>query len=465
MPNPSKTLVIVDPSSTEFNRGSFCYSPYLLHNGYSEAGWDVTLLETFQPEALDDLPFDLMVKSDAVVVTLWSYPQIETAILLGEAIPFETGRDNVYFAGYSPLIDHLGLRHVREFHPEKVDPLSIPTFLHGALRSYPKHYDGFDRLLLSDCDMHIKEMEDDELVRPLFASYGCPVGCGFCAVTPNCGKARLELPVDQVAEMLDGCNDKGYNHIHFTDEDFFFNPPRALKILEHIVAKGYKFRIISLSSARKLKYFIEHYGAEVLKESGMEVIEIGMETGDEDLVKDMSKAKSASVCQELAELQRAGDGFRIFWLLLTFFPGETISSLNATGRFMLRYGYRMDEVIGRIRTNSTKGGLGQFFQPYHGVPVYDDLQDNGVWLTQRPTRLFPSYIPHSFLDSRIKAFHEEKIEDAKPWLQMYNVWERVEEMMPFKEGDQIREYMDLPVYQQAKRAIAFAVMARMGVIT
>lgn len=457
---------IIDPTSTEFNRGSFCYAPYLTYNGIMEGAMPeisnenltLRLYEIFRAEDLDTIE-----AADINIVCLWSYPQIEAALLLHMMLPFQHGKQNVYFVGYAPLINHLGLRHISEFCG--IDPLKNEAFLLAAMAAYPKYYGHFKRLLLSDCDMHLKHLEKGALVHPLFTTYGCPNGCTFCPSTENCGRKRFSLSIKQTEEMLLQCHEKGIRYIHFTDEDFFFNPLRAYSILEKI--RYMDFHLIALGSAVKVEKFINDYGTDILRESGIEVIEIGFESGDEELSNEMGAGKDASACRRLAERQHEIPA-SIFWLVQTFFPGETLETLNATGAFMRQFGFSEDEVVGRLKTNGTKGGLGQYFQPYHGLKIFTHLE--GDFLTTRPIRLMPSYLPASFLQSIIKEFDMTNIIDADKWIQIYNldIW-KLPEVNQEKIGHVIADLIfpqgeETPTATAINNALIVAILARHHVI-
>lgn len=442
---------IIDPSSTEFNRGSFCYAPYLAYIGLSEMGYDVSIYESFKAEDLDSIS-----DADIQLVCLWSYPQIETAMLLSQMLHFEKGKDNTYYIGYSPLIDYLGLQHHRSFFG--CDLLSSGDFIKKAMFHYPDCYKKFNRLLLSDCDMHLRSIDTGSIVHPLFTSYGCPNGCTFCPSTINCDHKRIALSVDDTLQMFDKCKQLQIYHIHLTDEDFFFNIRRAYTILNYLQGEG--FHIITLGSASQVKKFLDTYGSQVIEEAGIELIEIGFESGNDDISQDMGAGKSLSACYELASKQQQLP-FRIFWLVLTFFPGETIKSLNHTGDFMREYGFEMKDVLGRLRTNGTKGGLGQFFQPYHGTPIYNDLRKDGLFITERPIRLMPSYIPNSFLYDPVNRVNHDAFQKAIPWLDLYNA----PHLRDIQVGQSLNDYIDTNNPKQTMlHTFTFAILARMGVI-
>lgn len=452
-------IVIIDPSSTEFNRGSFCYAPYLLYNGLKETtDWDITLFETFRPEDFDTIPTD----ADAYFICLWSYPQIEACFLLAHFLPISVSRDLVYFVGYSGLIQQNGLRHIKAF--LGFDPLQNAVFLKNAMQGYPKYYSHFKRLLLSDCDMHLKSKENGVPVYPLFTAYGCPNNCAFCPSTVNCGRKRIELSLEETKALLESCWNDNIRYIHFTDEDFFFEIERAHEILTFLQSNNLNFKMIALGSAEKVYAFILRYGHAVIKEAGLEIIEIGLETADEELAKKMGKIKIVDTCHKLGRIQQETD-IDIFWLTQTFFPGETLTTLNETGKFLIEFGYDINEVVGRLRTNGTKGGLGQFFQPYHGTKIYKRLSSEGIGLTERPVRLIPSWIPYTFLRSKIQQNNIEQIKAACPWLILYNVFDILDEIGIPEIGNTIMSYISgCSASQIMKRCIYFAILARMNVI-
>lgn len=436
--------VIIDPASPEFNRGSFCYLPYILFNTLFDLA---VMKEDFTVAQIDELP-----EAENYLVALWSYPQIEACLTLHRFLP----RGRVKFFGYYPLIDHLGLPKY-EVTEEQIEK--------GCLR-YPHKYPYFKHLLLSDCDMHLTKYEGK--VVPMFTSYGCPRGCAFCPSTVNTGRRRLVFEEDKVKNMLHHAHYMGYRNIHFTDEDWFFDVDRAYNLADFIVRHQYKFQLIALSEVKSLLKFINKHGWEILRDAGFKLIEVGLETADPKLSRKMGKAPIKN-CIELAE--KCKNRLNLFWLNLTFFPGETITTLNETGEFMGKYGFKYDEVQGRIRTNGTKGGLGQFFQPYHGTKNYHKLKEEGVFLTRRPVRLVPSYIPDTFFDCKVRV-RRNLTNDEMKWLDLYNLHERYfdvlhqNNILNLIDNAHINQVLHdvMPIVDAADMAIFLAVMAKLGAI-
>lgn len=439
---------IIDTSSIEENRGSFCYMPYYLYSAYRSLGDDVELFEDFRITQKDIL--DQIQPDDCVFISLWSYPQIDLCRLLHLRLP------QAVFFGYTPLIK-------QEMLP--VIELS-PEFIKTGMESYPKYISHFEFLLLSDCDGHLKDMSD---VLPLCTSYGCPRNCSFCPVTPNLfDKKRIISEIDIVLKNLCSYQEQiPGSGVHFTDEDFFFNINRAKDILAgnfaNHVKNGYgPPALIALGSVDTFTRFLDSFGNDDVafrfcEGAGLYLVEIGMESANPELAEHMGKP-SFDKCIALAERIK-GRFTKVLWLSLTFSPGETIKTISDNGTFLRKYGLDPNEMSRRIRTNGTEGGLGQYFQPYTGTRDFDEILEKGRMLTERPARLVPSYIPNSLLESIIKVEREWTDADLT-WLNLYGV-----KPLQFINGRTVGETiyaLNAPLY---KSIISVAVAARLGVIS
>jgi len=431
-------VVIIDPSSTEFNRGSFCYLPYLLYSALKEEKLKVEFFEDFNVSQIDFLP-----EAQNYLVSLWSCPQIDSCVVLNRFLPF----GKKYFFGYYPLIEYF-----------KFPCLVVPdNLILEGMKSYYKMYSSFRTILLSDCDMHLKEYNGQ--VYPLFTSYGCNRSCSFCPTSINCSRKILSLDREEIKKILNFCNDVGVRNIHFTDEDFFYNIDRTYDILKSVEFKEMNF--IALGNADKVLRFIGKYGQEIFLNSGLRLIEVGFETGSSELAKSMNKP-NFSKCKELAE-KIDKSLVKLFWLTMTFFPGETLQTIKETSDFLRKYGYEIEELYGRIATNSTIGGLGQFFQPYHGTKDYEILRDKGIFISDRPIRLVPSFLPNTFLDDFVEQKRKITTDDIK-WFDLYNFRTDIELL-----NNTVRENIDNIVKNRkdiniGQAATYLAICSRLGII-
>jgi len=434
-----KKIVIIDSCSSEFNRGSYCYSPYLVYSAAKTMGYDVELFENFSSADIDTLP-----KADIYLLNLSMYPQIEHVRILLRFLTQVSKNAKVGVFGYNPI--------AREW--------SMPQWnltqeeLKLGLTNYINYFDEFNYILLSDCDMHFREY--DGQLYPLFTTYGCPNGCAFCPATVQ-QKRRIVIELPQVYENLKQMHEEGRNYVHYTDEDLLYNTDRAKVICDYMTEIG-DFKAIALASRKNLNRFIEKYGNKPLVDAGFMLFEVGLESAEPEFGSTMGSQKSdVTECEELANKSEVP----ILWLTLSFFPGETIRTLNATGDFLKEYGFGHRVMCDRLATNGTRGSLGQFFQPYHGTPIFKDLEQTGIMLSYRPVRLVPSFIPYSFLRCKIEKVDFNEVDHF--YYDLYEVPNLFNYLEPGKTIEQI--VAEQNEMNTIDACISLAISARLKVIT
>jgi hypothetical protein len=422
---------IIDPSSTEWNRGSFCYLPYLFYDFLTnERKEEVQFLENFTiPEIHKIEP------NSTIYVAFWSPTQKNICLELHRNFP------NALFFGYYGFIEEYGF-------PKRI--ISQEEIFSG-IKYQGRNFDTFKTVLLSDCDSHIKGEFKGQWY-PFHTSYGCPKGCSFCPSSKNNNKQWLGLSKEEIKEKLQYFKSKGYTNLHFTDEDLFLNKFRAYSILNFCEEIG-GFNLIALTHSHSMISFTDTFGTDILYASGVRLLEVGFEGMN------LLHEKGKHHLKECLELYQRCKGL-VYWLTMTFAPGETIESLYATGQFLKQYGKKPEELLPRLRTNGTEGGLGQFYQPYPNI----SSPEEGIYSPFDYVRLFPSFIPASFLNQKINI-NTDRVLEFNVWCKLYNVEKYINTML--KNADRtiysvVEEY-DTYI-QQAEFCIAVALAARLGVV-
>lgn len=427
-------FVIIQPSTWERNLNGICYMPYWVHACLKLSGCNSEIHEDITMRSLDKIKID---GSDIVLIDISSYPQIE----LAESIMRDLNRqgiNNVRFIGYKPLIE------ARKLNFFDVSHIGL-NILDGVFNFQFYENDYKDSLhLLSDCDMHYK-VENPKKVIPLFLSVGCKRGCSYCYVSSGTypyGVASME----QVEKMLDFAEAKNAN-VHFCDEDFFLNPN-----IDKILASLHKRNIqwIALTETMTLKHTIDKFGEDYLIECGNFLNEVGLEVFDKDIIhkqQDVDSIKNSKL--------------RIFWLTVALFPEDTIGNQNRLGEFLSKYGAKREELAVRIQTNSCIGGLGQFFQAYHGTKMFEEAPQRGIFLTNAATRLYPSYINNNILNYVVKINPNKGFGEAVSWLDLYMPRERALGLIKDIEGRKVSSLIE-------ERGVDFIIvllqLARFGLV-
>lgn len=455
-----KKIAIIDVGTGETVRSTMGYDGFILYAAMKDdPSREVTFFDDCTPYQIFLAP-----RFDVYIVHVWNYHQLPILNWIRTQMPGEK-----FFIGYSGFKELTSV----PFYPGWTDE----TIIEG-IKKLPELYNGPSDLKYSglrcDCDHHIST-DDTRPVFPLFLSYGCPCQCSFCPV-PVCRAgskdARLALNVDEAMAVVEAVVETEKN-IHFFDEDFFIDRaftkeiiPRFIQLQRRRVSEGKQpFKWIALTTVPTLANAIRDFGQDALIEAGLFLAEMGLESNDPDIRKLMKKTGSAD---QIGFIIENGDKINKLWLALTFFPGETITTLNNMGEFLMVYGLDPDQTGDRLLTNGNICGLGQFFQWYHGTSSYDITRKEGLLLeANQPLRLVPSYIPQSFLDCKPQLV----VHPADKWVSKFSTAVSIYNLDKYDFGnlqldgtltiDEIRKTCDIDT---GDLMIYLALLARFGYI-
>ena len=428
-------IYILDPASTEWNRGGYNYLPYLFHDYLVyEKNQEVHFIENF---TLLDLPkIDTHNKDYRIYVSFCTPPQKDMCLEIHRLYP------EAIFFGYYGFIEEVGFPSIY---------LSDEVIV-GGMKHQGKSFHRLGTVLLSDCDAHINGKFEGNLY-PIHTSYACSNGCFFCPGSKNNNRKITLLPMEDVKKKLEYFKSRGWNNIHFVDENLAVDIDRMYEVLTLCKEIG-GFNSIVLGDAINLCRFIDKYGKGYLEECGVFLLEVGFE--GINLLKSKGGNKHEEACIKLHSLSPSLP----FFLTMTFAPGETIETLNRTGEFLAKYGKKPMELVERIRTNGTEGGLGQFFQPYPNLP-YDD---SGIHSPFNPTRLYPSFIPTSFLQSKINSYDDSRYAEFEEACKLYPVRPRRIFSVCVSKTVQEIVHNSAPYIHKVEMYIMLAIAARLRMI-
>lgn len=164
-------------------------------------------------------------------------------------------------------------------------------------------------------------------VTTVMSTRGCPYQCEFCSNVVFGGSYRERSPknvVDEIEEALD----LGYDRISFADDVFTLNRRRVLEICQEIQHRGLHFQWECLGRVDSIDYAI----ALEMKKTGCTRIYFGIESGNDEILKLMSKKITTEQARNaVAAAHQAGLEVGAFFIL--FYPGETDETVLSTLRF------------------------------------------------------------------------------------------------------------------------------------
>lgn len=207
-------------------------------------------------------------------------------------------------------------------------------------------------------------------------SRGCPYPCGYYCPYPLVqGKGwRERSPEHVIEEIEDILKNHGIKKILFRDAVFTLKKDRVHQICDLIIKKDLgitwwcETRVDCLDEAVVKK----------MKEAGCRGINVGVETGDPDVM--TTQAKRGLTIEKLESLQKITKKFdiKLHFLLLIGFPEETKASL-----------YKTYQLICNFRPESMGVCI---ITPYPGTQLYFDAKEKS-WIETEDWKKFGGHTP------------------------------------------------------------------------
>ena len=193
----------------------------------------------------------------------------------------------------------------------------------------------------------------------LMSSRGCPYHCNFCYNTEN--KISF-FPAPRTVDNLELLFKLGRDYVFFVDDIFTIKVEHMLDIYEEC-----KRRNILIEGRNQFFTHINYINEESAKAMALFkpiAVEVGLESGDDNMLKIMGKSFTAEIAYEkLSILSRY---VPIVGLFLIGFPTESVESLNNTVRFVSRIrGFLKDIWV-------------SFYCPVPKTLGYELAQKNGI---------------------------------------------------------------------------------------
>jgi len=187
----------------------------------------------------------------------------------------------------------------------------------------------------------------------IVSSRGCHYNCAFCMrVLGN--NVRWRSPENIVEEIKFAVSQYGAHTIDFVDEIFLTDTPRTRQILQTIIDEGLNRRI-RWSGLTRANLVTQDIIA-LAKESGCKRIEMGVESGNDEVLKRISKAITTQQVKKAVDIIKNQGIYLVTYYILGH-PGETKETIDDTIRFSAE-----------LNTDHIAVGL---MVPYPGTRIYE----------------------------------------------------------------------------------------------
>jgi len=213
---------------------------------------------------------------------------------------------------------------------------------------------------------YVKGGSKDRFV-PFFSvsgSRGCSFNCVYCPYPVTYGPWRGRSP-EKIVDEIDVLVKKYDIHaIWFHDQTFSMIPKRTMSLCDEIINRGLHIHWATETRVDRLTPEI----IKKMKESGCGRLEVGVETGDKTLLKNVGKRGLTPERVETTIDTIKKEGIVAETNFLVGLPGETWEKTKKTV-----------ELIRRIRPDVLTAMI---VTPYPGTPLYKMVEENGWLLTK-----------------------------------------------------------------------------------
>jgi tRNA A37 methylthiotransferase MiaB len=215
---------------------------------------------------------------------------------------------------------------------------------------------------------------------PIQFCRGCRAQCTFCSVRDFMGKEVRCRPVaDVLAEMEYLYEQRGVRHFEWLDDDLLFYRNEIKQLLRTIIAKGWDIHWSANNGL--IAASIDEEMLELIQASGCVGFKIGIETGNEEMLRVVKKpGKHSKFLSFAAMLPRYPEPF-VGGNFIVGLPHETVFQLMDTFRFALEVDldWAAFTVCQAIRGASAFSEAGEYFE--HQMKSAGGLHNNFI-----PTR-------------------------------------------------------------------------------
>ena len=200
----------------------------------------------------------------------------------------------------------------------------------------------------------------------IISSRGCPYDCTYCACPLVSGRQYRKHSVDYVLDEISYVQKKyDINYFDFHDDTFNLIPKRVYEFSEKIIKRKMNFKWGCFCRATNFSYEV----AEAMKVSGCEVVQFGVESGNQEVLDSVRKKTTIEEIEHaVIEAQKVG----IRQIACGFIIGHS-SDTEESANDTIEFGIRL------AKLGATRLAI-SILTPYPGTEEFIQMKKNGIKL-------------------------------------------------------------------------------------
>lgn len=175
------------------------------------------------------------------------------------------------------------------------------------------------------------DLLEDKTMPTAVTSRGCPFHCVFCCSNKLWPKTRFNS-ADYVVEEIKYLVENGAKHISFTDDLFIANTERLKKIVEELKKENIDLTYTMWCKAS----LIRDDTTRLLKDMNTELVSLGLESGNEEILKYAKQGSATVADNERAVNLLRDNGINVQATFIIGFPQDTKETIMDTYNFIKR---------------------------------------------------------------------------------------------------------------------------------
>lgn len=201
--------------------------------------------------------------------------------------------------------------------------------LDGSAYSFSERVDDISNAGINTIDWHsLPDSFFRNGIVPMQASVGCPYKCSFCNFTKD-ERALQVTPLDRLIEDMKAVERRGARYVWFADDNFRLGRNDLNKVCQRIIDEKISLKWMSFIRASTLA----HTDPVLLRQAGCIEVQLGLESGDRDVLMNMNKRADPDMYSSVIEkIMRHGINCSCYFIF--GFPGETDESATRTRSFI-----------------------------------------------------------------------------------------------------------------------------------
>lgn len=194
---------------------------------------------------------------------------------------------------------------------------------------------------------------------PILATRGCPYSCfKYCVYPLQQGRKPRHRVVEKIIDEMEYWKNKfGVKMFIFRDPVFSINKKHTIEFCEKLIERKLNIRFVIETHLRILDTDL----IKILKKAGLKGVKVGVESGDEEVLKDANRftIKKDDQLLKIRELEK--NNILISAMFIIGFPADNEESIMKT----INYAKKLNTTFSQFNV----------WTPYPGTPVFKEYQN------------------------------------------------------------------------------------------